>query len=151
MAVHRSGVVLALMRKWALFLVDCAHDLGAVTGSIDAHADQRVWAGGVAKAIEPGPNGGSVGVTEGGVARAEHAADDGVGLGAAGEDGMVAGAAVVAGIGTWQSTLVVAEDRLDGGVHVQVKQRASPGPHWSKAVLGHHLLDIRDGLVVEAA
>jgi hypothetical protein len=63
---------------------------------------------------------------------------------------MVARSAMVARVGTRQRALVVAKNWLDGGVDIEMEKRASPGLHWRKAVFGHHLLEIGDGLVVEA-
>jgi hypothetical protein len=45
---------------------------------------------------------------------------------------------------------VLAEERLDGGVHVQVQERPALGSHRRQAVLRHHLFEIGDGLFIKA-
>lgn len=134
-----------------LLLVDCAHHRRAVPGRVDADTNHRPRAGGFAQAIDPGGDGGRVGVAEGRVTGAKLAADDGVRLRAAGQDRVVARATVIARIVAGQRALVLAKDGLDRAVDVEMNHRPMFGAHWRESVRCHHLLERSERRRVEAA
>ena len=139
------------MKKVSPFLVDRAHHGRAVPGCVDANTNHSLRAGGLAQAIDPGGDGGRVGVAEGRVTGAKLAADDGVRLRAAGQDRVVARATVIARIVAGQRALVLAKDGLDRAVDVEMNHRPTFGAHWRESVRCHHLLERSERRPVEAA
>ena len=90
-------------------------------------------------------------VAEARVARSQLGSDDRARFGDGREQRVVAGTAVVVRVGSRQRALLRAEQRLDGGVDVQMQSSIAATTQVDQPLLAHQLLQVRDGGLVEAS
>ena len=90
-------------------------------------------------------------VAEARVARPQFGSDDGARFGDGSEQRVIAGTAVVVRVWPGQRTLLRTEQRLDGGVDVQMESDIAATTQVGQPLLGHQVLQVRDGGLVEAS
>ena len=90
-------------------------------------------------------------VAEARVARSQLGSDDRARFGDGREQRMVAGTAVVVRVGAGQRALLRAEQGLDGRVDVQMQASIAATTQVGQPLLGHQVLQARDGGLVEAS